>query len=195
MNCNLSIMSKNILCVSLNLILCLFFFTSCGPLSGLFSDEEEELVMVAETPEVEEEPVIEVAEIPSWHDPNHPVQVTSDSVVITGTAVSSVSADARSIAEIAVNEHKKTAFTNLIYTILEDKGSDALSSEAGSRADGQSEQDVIKMLTLEDDELFASIPFTVETFYFETNGQVRCYIRHAYEKAALSREIRDAIEQ
>ncbi len=179
------------------LALSLLFSVSCGPSSELRTDEEDDEVIVEKAAEEEEvdKPVLEVLEMPEWHNPSQPFKITADSVLISASAVSSDSADARIIAEIAVRDKKREAFTDMIFQKLENDGT--ISSVPDS--DLQASPEAIQIF-LSTKDLGASVMESAShshenIFYFREGDQVRCYIRYAYEKTVLESAIREAADQ
>ncbi len=179
--------------IRLSLLLIVFILASCGSPAGISSVEDEVVEPAEEVAEAEEEVEPEIVEMPDWYRPSHPVQFTVDSVFVAAAAVSSDSADARRIAKIAVREHERTAFADFIFEILEEDGSRNGLSETDQNAANQARNDLLNSLAKGEEILDKRISYSGNEFFFETNGQVRCYIRHAYEKEALYREIRAAI--
>ncbi len=185
---------------SLSMILSLLFAASCGPLSELRSDEKEE-VIVEETAEEQEEgdkatpDVTEVLEIPEWHNPNQPFKITADSILVSASAVSSDSTDARKIAEIAVRDQKKVAYADLSFDKLQNKGAIPSKSDTQRKATREQIQVFLSSIDLGSAVMESQIPCNEKIFFFTTENQVRCYILHACEKTALESAIRAAADQ
>ena len=181
---------------SLFMILSLLFAASCGPLSELRSDEKEEVIVEETTEEAEADKTApEVLEIPEWHNPNQPFKITADSILVSASAVSSDSTDARKIAEIAVRDQKKVAYADLSFDKLQNKGAIPSKSDTQRKATREQIQVFLSSIDLGSAVMESQIPCNEKIFFFTTENQVRCYILHACEKTALESAIRAAADQ
>ncbi len=165
----------------------LFLAASCA---HLHESTEEELPVVeeAEVPEKPDEDV--VADLPDWHQPGRSYEVTGDSLFITVAALAADSSDARAIAELGFKEAMRSGFTELIHQMLDETGLDVLSdTDASGNAEGQ-RQELIRLMTLDEEIIQGINPDSQSTFWHHENGQVRFYMRKGYDRAALIQAIR-----
>ncbi len=175
-------------------LLILFFFTagallasSCAQLRDTAVDKEEQ---PEEQPSAPEEPEVEVAEIPPWHNPAGPVELTLDSLFVSAAAVAADSSDALAIAELALLEYTNNGITGIIILLLEEQGQGVLDDPGSTTASGEQREMLIRLMTLGDEDLEEIRPDSRQVFWHHENGQVRCYIRHAYDRSALDALVR-----
>ncbi len=165
---------------------------SCGHLREIPADEEDVAVEELPVPEESEE---EITGLPAWYDPMEPVQITEDSLVITAAAVAADSADARSIAGLAILELKNRAVTEIILLYLEEDGQEVMSEVARTDEANRQRDRLIRALIMGEEDVPGLQVHTESVHWHRDNEQVRCYVRQVYNRVAVSQGIREAMGQ
>ncbi|TVQ70279.1 MAG: hypothetical protein EA363_08190 [Balneolaceae bacterium] len=176
------------------LALSLSLFQSCAQLREAVVDDEDEAV--TEDAGIPAEPE-EITGLPAWHDPLKPVQITGDSLIVSAAAVAADSSDAKAIAELTFAEYRNKGLTDILFLLLEEEGVDVLEESAHPGAEKERREMLIRLYATGNEESEPEhIPAGSRSVSWHSeNGQVRCYIRQAYDKAELYEAMRMQIRQ
>ncbi len=174
------------------LVLSLALFQSCAQLREAVVDDEDE--PVTEDTEVPSEPE-EITGMPAWHDPLKPVQITGDSLIVSAAAVAADSSDAKAIAELTFAEYRNKGLTDILFLLLEEEGVDVMEESALPGADKERREMLIRLYATANEEAEHIRAGSRSVSWHSENGQVRCYIRKAYNKAELYEAVRMQIRQ
>ncbi len=175
-----------ILALSLSLV------QSCAQFRNTVVDDEDDVV--TEDAEVPAEPE-EATGLPAWHDPLKPVQITGDSLIVSAAAVAADSSDAKAIAELTLAEYRNKGLSDILFLLLEEEGVDVLEESAHPGAEKELREKLIRLYATGNGESGHIRAGSRSVSWHSENGQVRCYIRQAYNKEELYEAVRMQIRQ
>jgi len=178
--------------VFLILALSLSLVQSCAQLRETVVDDGDD--DVTEDPKVPAESE-EITGLPAWHNPLEPVQLTGDSLIVSAAAIAADSSDAMAIAELTLAESVTEGLTDILFLLLEEKGVDVLKESTRPEAEVDRREMLIRLYTSANEEPEHIRARSRSISWHSENGQVRCYIRKAYNKAELYEAMRKEIRQ
>lgn len=171
-------------------LLGLFAGSSCEQLQGVKDDAEREEKVATEQDTVEEQTEEPEPETPEWYNAASPVRAEGDSLYVTVSAVSVDSTDARHMAYRSISEYSETAFTGLLVEILDSREEDIqLNSSV------EEKEEMIAMLTYDGSEVLSGIPYSESEFYYQSERQVRFYLKRAWHKTDALEAAKSSLSQ
>ncbi len=165
----------------------LFAVGSCQLVERMVDPEEEEIE--EEQPpvtEAEPEPEPEVKERPTWYDPSERVREAGDTIVVTASAASPDSVDARTLAFESMDETTETAFNIAIDHVIQEENIDP----DGPVTD-QEKEFLLSILTWSSVNKVDDLAISEETFSHQSDENYHFYIKRLFLKTDMHAFVRD----
>lgn len=171
------------------LIPSMIMLNSCEQIAALTSeDEAKEPVEEPEEP-IEEEVAEVPADLPEWYDSANPVFVERDTLHIMASGLAPDSSDAKSIAQRAIMEQSKTAWSRIMDNLLSDREQSKINTETE-----QGRNAYLSALLFDHESDAPDISRSESVWFHEKDETVRCYIMHKYAKPEMTRALKSALE-
>lgn len=171
-------------------LLGLFAGSSCEQLRGVKDDAEREEEVAAEQDTVEEQTEEPDPETPEWYSAANPISTEGDSLYVTVSTVSVDSTDARNMAYRSISEFSEAAFTAMLEEVLESREEDTQLNSSH-----EEKEEMIAMLTYDGSEVLSGIPYSESGFYYQSEQQVRFYLKRAWRKTDVLEAAKSSLSQ